>query len=184
MKYMYIAVEWKAFEGENFLFRYRTRILQRKLADCSSLIIMWVCLHNLAEKTLADCSSLIIMWVCLQNFAEKTLADCSSLIIMWVCLHNLAEKTLADCSSLIIMWVCLQNFAEKTLADGSETAKTAKVFSLEIIPLAVLHVAKMKDRHRAGFRVCGILSVATVRQEFFVGCKISLFRTNIFDTKI
>ena len=33
------------------------------------------------------------------------------------------------------MWVWLQNFAEKTFTDGSETAKNAKVFSLESFPL-------------------------------------------------
>ena len=40
-----------------------------------------------------------------------------------------------DCSGPIIMWVRPQNFAEKTFTDGSETAKDAKVFYLESIPL-------------------------------------------------
>ena len=34
----------------------------------------------------------------------------------------------------------LQNFAEKTFTDGSETAKTAQVFSLESFPLYGMHI--------------------------------------------
>ena len=45
------------------------------------------------------------------------------------------EKTFADCSGPIIVWVWPQNVAVKTFTDDSETAKNAKVFSLESFPL-------------------------------------------------
>ena len=50
--------------------------------------------------------------------------------------ENFAEKTFTDCVKQIIGGCGTPpNFAEKTFTDGSQTLKSAKVFSLESFPL-------------------------------------------------
>ena len=50
--------------------------------------------------------------------------------------ENFAEKNFTDCLKQIIGGCGTPpNFAEKTFADGSQTSKSAKVFSLESFPL-------------------------------------------------
>ena len=52
--------------------------------------------------------------------------------------ENFAEKTFTDCLKQIIGGCGMPpNFAEKTFTDGSQTSKSAKVFSLESFPLCV-----------------------------------------------
>ena len=64
---------------------------------------------------------------------EKTFADCSGIYNYYVgvALAHAQRTRIHETCELRIS----RNFAEKTFADGSETAKNAKLFSLEGFPL-------------------------------------------------